>query len=355
MRFGRRSAETLRKARPGFTLVELLVVITIIGMLMSLLLPAVQSAREAGRSTQCANNLRQLGFGALQHANQVGFFPSDGWGHLWIGDPDQGFGAKQPGSWMYSVLPFIDQKNLWSLGQGIPSDSQLAAKEAVNYPIATTALAVYYCPSRRAVMAYPFQLFSSATVGANANENLFVQYGVGRLDYACNAGTVGTSFSVDANGPGTISGATSYGWLANNASNLKYLTGVCYQHSQITPAHLAAKGASNEYLFGEKYLDPDSYQTPAVDLGDNECAMAGSADDNTRVAGNNASVPCTPMQDSAGHESSIIFGSAHPTGMHMVFCDGAVHTISYSIDWVTHGNLANRTTNVAIDPTKVQQ
>ncbi len=348
---GKQRPASRRNQRPGFTLVELLVVITIIGILMSLLIPAVQSARESGRATQCANNVRQLGLGALQHVNQVGFFPSDGWGHEWIGDPDQGFGTKQPGSWLYSVLPFIEQKNLWSLGQGIPSDTQLAAKKAANYTQATTALAIYYCPSRRPVMAYPY---NTTLQSVNADVTKFQQLGVGRSDYACNAGNAGSSLKMDANGPATISGASSYGWLANTSSNLKLLTGVCYQHSQIAVAHFAAKGASNEYLFGEKYLDTDSYSTGSVDAGDNECAMAGFADDNTRVAGNSVTTPCTPMQDTAGSESSTIFGSPHPAGMHMVFCDGAVHNISYSIDWVTHGNLADRTSNAAIDPTKVQ-
>ncbi len=64
----------------AFTLVELLVVITIIGILIALLLPAVQSAREAARCAQCANNLKQLGLGALRHLEAHGHFPSGGWG-----------------------------------------------------------------------------------------------------------------------------------------------------------------------------------------------------------------------------------------------------------------------------------
>ncbi len=94
--------------RRGFTLVELLAVIAIIGLLVSLLLPAVQSARESARRAHCGNNVRQLALGCLAHLNQHGSFPSAGWGWCWTGDPDRGFGKSQPGSWAFSVLSFIE-------------------------------------------------------------------------------------------------------------------------------------------------------------------------------------------------------------------------------------------------------
>src|SRR5690242_693034 len=117
------SREPKRRAAPvwrrrGFTLVELLVVITIIGILMGLLLPAVNSAREAARNATCQNNIKQLGLAALNHEQAHKFYPTGGWGWQWVGDPDRGFGIKQPGGWIYNILPAMDQQNLHDLGMG---------------------------------------------------------------------------------------------------------------------------------------------------------------------------------------------------------------------------------------------
>ena len=133
----------------GFTLVELLVVITIIGILIALLLPAVQAARESARRTQCSNNLKQLSLGCLSFESSTGHLPPNGWGPTWFGDPDRGTGWKQPGGWIFNILPYIEQANLWGLQSGTTG----AARYQAAYTMLTTPLSVLNCADPAAVAA----------------------------------------------------------------------------------------------------------------------------------------------------------------------------------------------------------
>ena len=112
-----------QSAKPvrAFTLVELLVVIAIIGVLVALLLPAVQAARESARRTQCLNNLKQIGLGCLNFQSANRAFPTAG------GAVEQLHNAEElakpiygyeNASWMYQILPYIEQQNLYNLRRG---------------------------------------------------------------------------------------------------------------------------------------------------------------------------------------------------------------------------------------------
>src|SRR5262245_6637214 len=96
--------------RGGFTLTELLVVIAIIAILLGLIIPAVQGARESAQRTRCSNNLAELAKAVLNHESQYNRLPTGGWGWGWNGDPTRVNDRRQPGGWAYNLLPFISQQ-----------------------------------------------------------------------------------------------------------------------------------------------------------------------------------------------------------------------------------------------------
>jgi prepilin-type N-terminal cleavage/methylation domain-containing protein len=359
----RRAAHVWR--RGGFTLVELLVVITIIGILMGLLLPAVQSAREAARQTQCSNNLRQLAVAALQHETANRFLPSGGWGWGWVGDPDHGFGMGQPGGWIYNVLPYIDQRNLHDMQLGTTG----AARANAAWQMIQTPLAIINCPTRRPLALYATWMTSASNFCTPVFASVSVPSGappiqVSKTDYAGSAGdsfaepgevwSGGTSagYNGDA-GPGTYASGTSAAgikiWLKfSTQGNVVFQTGVIYPASTVKIANIT-DGPSNTYLIGEKHLIVDNY-TNGADEGDNESAMMGFNEDVCRWAGPN--LGNGPHQDAPNDQDPNNFGSAHSNGFGMTFCDGRVQVISFAIDLNIHHLLANRADGQAIDATK---
>jgi prepilin-type N-terminal cleavage/methylation domain-containing protein len=370
MHWKKHKLEIINHKFHGFTLIELLVVITIIGILIALLLPAVQAAREAARQTQCRNNLKQLALGCLNHESATGRLPTNGWGFAWTGDADRGTDWRQPGGWLYNVLPFIEQPMLHDMGEGLGAwDS--AAKKAAHLQRLSTPLSAFYCPTRRRVAVYPWVASTTTSALQNAATPLTA---VARSDYACNGGDYYVSPSLGPTGPGPLwssappnadAGPTSVdqvedparpGQMTANArttfANIARLaTGVIYCGSLIRMADIS-DGVSNTYLAGEKYLGPDWYDT-GTDGGDNEAALIGDNADIARFAAwNHPEYP--PMQDTPGFTTqgavwTAIFGSAHANGFFMAFCDGSVHMINYSIDYPTHTRLANRKDGMTID------
>jgi prepilin-type N-terminal cleavage/methylation domain-containing protein len=108
----------------GFTVIELVVSIAIAGLLGSLLLAAVNSARESARATHCRSNLLQLSTAIHSFESRKRIFPSAGWTFFWLSLSDRGTGENQPGSWIFNILPDLEQTQL---ATGSPSSVDLAA------------------------------------------------------------------------------------------------------------------------------------------------------------------------------------------------------------------------------------
>jgi len=332
--------------RAGFTLVELLVVITIIGILIALLLPAVQSAREAARMAQCKNNLKQIGLGMLQHEEAHGHFPSGGWGWSWAGgDPDRGFGLKQYGGWIYNILPYVEQQALHDLAAGGTDAEKFAAAGQIRN---VTPLALLHCPSRRRAVAFPNPTWKSwGHYGATRMQTN------ARTDYCAHATSTHAQNSASKAAHGEPKSLAQGDSSSFNWRDFSDHTGVVYVRSMVRVADVR-DGMSNTYMVGEKYLNPDHYYT-GRDFGDNHVYCMGHNNDVVRWTYYNPSNPAanlTPRQDRAGFADAKRFGSPHAGGCNFVFGDGSVHTISYSIDPLTHSYLGNRRDGRPVDDSK---
>ena len=330
-------------------------VITIIGILIALLLPAVQAAREAARQTQCKNNLKQISLAALDHEQINGWLPTGGWSDCFVGDPGSGFGKLQPGGLFYNILPYMEQQALHDMALGAgwtPSPTNTtppALYGQLSMQMVQTPVVTFTCPTRRPATLHPVSAASQDTSYMTPNYGFYPQTQF-QADYAANGG----SSIIFWNTPTTWANAAdpnSSLWLTQ--SQLQLFNGICAQRSQVKMAEIT-DGASNTYLAGEKYLDPDYYFT-GVDWGDDQSAYAGDCDDQCRWTGQDTAttiVTNPPLPDTPGVSNWSLFGSAHANGFQMAFCDGSVQMLNYSIDPEIHRRLGNRKDGLPIDGKK---
>jgi prepilin-type N-terminal cleavage/methylation domain-containing protein len=297
--------------RKAFSLVEVLVVVSIMASLVALLLPAVQASREAARSVACHNNLKQMGISIQLHEQSLGHLPGAGWGSSWTGDADLGSGSRQPGSWIFSILPYADGANIHSIASdGNPSaitdDQKSGAVRASKISIS-----ILVCSSRR-----------NEGTGPLASENIWnMDYTehVSKTDYSINGGDTVVRWG---QGPDPDSALEGRGF-----QDMKSSTGVAHQASQLKFEHMR-DGLSNTYLVGEKRI------CRLDDTQDDQGALFGADLDTSRWTQEQ------PAIDS--DEPGMNFGSSHPSSFGMLMCDGSVQSISYEVNSETHSRLGNR-------------
>ncbi len=327
------SKRVVHRFLPGFTLVELLVVIAIIGVLVALLLPAVQAARETARNAQCKNHLKQLSLAMLQHEAALGYLPAGGWLGDWVGDPDLGADERQPGGWIYNLLPYIEQSAVHDLTSGMPTGFQkkraLGARDAI-------AISFMNCPSRRPAIPYP-------NAASHTPKNSYYSAVHGRSDYAQNAGDI---HELEAwcfkCAPASIDAGVKSDWLPplDEHSGIGFC-GTALKLRQITD------GLSNTYAIGERFIEPQHYQT-GLAHADDWPMYTGFQDDLYRSVWYDEKDPVDgeaylPLQDRDGIVgASERFGSAHSGGCNLAMVDGSVPTISYDIDAEVHRKHGHR-------------
>ena len=345
-----------RSKKTGFTLVELLVVIAIIGVLIALLLPAVQAAREAARRTQCINQLKQIGLATLGHADQKGIFPTGG--SIILPDLETyvvngvAVGAEKMGlSWGYQILPFLEKG---TVADAITSPEVMQA----------TIIPEFVCPSRRApvviedilspdifvalldysaAMPCGYEDYTQETryvpnEAANRTTRLFGGTG---STYVLDVPADELYLGVIARTPYKFSSGTPGGRGGSSASGFVKVKNV----TQTISFQQIEDGTSNTMMFGEKFIRPDLYEGGS--WGDDRGWTDGWDTDTIR------STCYKPLPDALTGETSndtlygpetdvVNFGSAHPGAFNTVLADGSVQSVSYDVDPLVFDNFGDR-------------
>ena len=289
----------------------------IVGLLIALLLPAVQMARESARRISCANNLKQWALAMNQHHHSMQAFPYHGQRRN-NPETNTGPGSAQRRTWVVSVWPFIDQLALyssWNLDDNFYGTTPVAPGGPANDSLIQVKVAEYYCPSDAPGSRYGYPGSPMTTWG-----NLGA-----RGNYVVNVGQTRAYVSSGPVGPFGFKNRASFG------STVPFRTTVDRIYdgtsSTLLMSELRIPPGEVDDQRGTMLLEPLGWFTAAAPPNNGTDRMQWSATVNNC---DNSIFPCTATSDSSD-QLQIIARSRHPGGVNAAFCDSSVHFIPDSI------------------------
>jgi len=320
------------RSRQAFTLVELLVVIAIIGILVGLLLPAVQVARETARMSSCQNNLKQIGLAALNVESAKGSYPTAGVVASTASQfsirstiqqtKDANTNGRIIGGWMFQVLPFIEQQSTYDLrsqGSGWKTTGS-ASIRAIPVP-------AFNCPSRQG--RFYMDAITPTMLGDYAGFGLM---GSDNLNTPQNWPGASSSSVTQDNCDRAYGGIISPGGWDRNGSNT-------FVAGQTVKISLVADGISNTAMIAEKSVRSDRYdgtaaQTYPANMPDMEGYYPAYRYTDIRLVKDTAGTAYAPLQDgiARGAAKEYGFGAAHPATFGVVMGDGSVRGVGFQTD-----------------------
>lgn len=312
------------KNRGAFSLVELLVVITIIGILIGLLIPAVQSAREAARRTQCANNIRQLTLAMLNYESAFQRFPP---------------GARLPSEAMWSayILPYIDQSNLFdSLNLELNFEADASGNQS-NIKALGVVLPFMHCPSADGLEAQIDNL-----TGVERVPSCYLACSSGLLAREAGgfpwAGMNKFGTYPDSDGIFFINSRTTFNKIRDGSSS-----------TVLIGESLPDQNFWGEDLFGnQQKIDHWYIGTSEFDLMEQFVNKTDSAENSECLGSTACRINASLLGDEFTiDEKELCFASRHPGGVNIAFADGHVSFIAESIEasiWSALGTRAGNET-----------